>query len=189
MEILKIATERLSIRELVLSDIHGFYEYRSNPAVTRYQGFDTMTLEQAEAFIKDNSAKHFGKAGEWVQYAIENKETGKLIGDCAIKLDQHDIRIAEIGITISHLEQKKGFAKETLTGLLSFLFDEKELHRVVEIVDAENMASINLLKSTGFRQEGHFIENIFFKGKWGSEFQYAMLKREWDERKDKVQKT
>jgi RimJ/RimL family protein N-acetyltransferase len=30
---------------------------------------------------------------------------------------------------------------------------------------------------------GHFIENIFFKGKWGSEFQYAMLKREWDNRK------
>ena len=27
-----------------------------------------------------------------------------------------------------------------------------------------------------------FIENVFFKGKWGSEFQYAMLRREWDER-------
>jgi len=40
----------------------------------------------------------------------------------------------------------------------------------------------NLLKSTGFKQEGHFIENIFFKGKWGSEFQYAMLQREWDNR-------
>ena len=52
-----------------------------------------------------------------------------------------------------------------------------------EIVDAENQASISLLKSIGFRQEGHFIENVFFKGKWGSEFQYAMLKREWDMRK------
>ena len=68
-------------------------------------------------------------------------------------------------------------------GILTFLFDTKEIHRVVEIVDAENIASINLLKSTGFKQEGHFIENVFFKGKWGSEFQYAMLKREWDYRK------
>ena len=50
-------------------------------------------------------------------------------------------------------------------------------------MDAENIASIKLIKSTGFKQEGHFIENIFFKGKWGSEFQYAMLKREWDFRK------
>ena len=66
---------------------------------------------------------------------------------------------------------------------MTFLFDTIEIHRVVEIVDAENIASINLLKSTGFKQEGHFIENIFFKGKWGSEFQYAMLKQEWDDRK------
>jgi RimJ/RimL family protein N-acetyltransferase len=160
-----------------------FHLYRSNPEVTKYQGFDVMTIEQAGEFINDNASKYFGKAGEWVQYGIENSETGKLIGDCAIKLEQQDTRIAEIGITISPLEQKRGYAKEVLTGILGFLFDTKEIHRVVEIVDAENIASVNLLKSAGFKQEGHFIENIFFKGKWGSEFQYAMLKREWDERK------
>ena len=65
---------------------------------------------------------------------------------------------------------------------MKFLFDEKALHRVQEIVDAENTASINLLKSLGFREEGYFIENIFFKGKWGSEYQYALLKSEWDKR-------
>lgn len=183
METLNIQTTRLNIRHLKLSDLTDFHIYRSNSEVTKYQGFDVMTIEQAEQFINDNSTKHFGNAGEWVQYGIENIETRQLIGDCAIKLDQYDTRIAEIGITISHLEQEKGFAKEVLLGILTFLFDKKEIHRVVEIVDAENIASINLLKSTGFKQEGHFIENIFFKGKWGSEFQYAMLKREWDERK------
>jgi RimJ/RimL family protein N-acetyltransferase len=168
---------------LKLSDLTDFHIYRSNPEVTKYQGFDVMTIEQAEEFIKDNSTKHFGKAGEWVQYGIENRESRQLIGDCAIKLDQYDPRIAEIGITITPLEQKKGNAKEVLMGIIAFLFDSKKIHRIVEIVDAENIASINLLKSTGFRQEGHFIENIFFKGKWGSELQYAMLKREWDNRK------
>lgn len=183
METLNIQTTRLNIRHLKLSDLTDFHIYRSNPEVTKYQGFDVMTIEQAEQFINDNATKHFGNAGEWVQYGIENIETGQLIGDCAIKLDQYDTRIAEIGITISNFEQKKGFAKEVLLGILSFLFDKKEIHRVVEIVDTENIASVNLLKSTGFKQEGHFIENIFFKGKWGSEFQYAMLKREWNDRK------
>ena len=180
---LHIETAQLIIRHLTLSDLSDFIIYRSNPEVTKYQGFDVMTMEQAENFIKDNSNKHFGKAGEWVQYGIESSATGKLIGDCAIKLDEYDPRIAEIGITISHLEQKKGYAKEVLLGILAFLFEEIKIHRVVEIVDAENIASINLLKSIGFRQEGHFIENIFFKGKWGSEFQYAMLKKEWDDKK------
>lgn len=185
MERLNILTARLNIRHLELSDLKDFHLYRSNPEVTRYQGFDVMTIEQAEEFIKDNSTKYFGKAGEWVQYGIENIETKQLIGDCAIKLDQYDTRIAEIGITISHLEQRKGFAKEALLGILAFLFETKGIHRVAEIIDAENTASNNLLKSTGFRKEGHFIENIFFKGKWGSEMQFAMLKREWDEMKNK----
>ena len=180
MEILNIETQRLHIRNLKSTDLNDFHIYRSNPDVTKYQGFDVMTLEEADKFIHEHKNKQFGQAGEWVQYAIENKSTGKIVGDCAIKLDQYNIRIAEIGITISHLDQKKGFAKEVLLGILTFLFNTKGIHRVVEIVDAENIASIRLLKSTGFRQEGHFIENIFFNGKWGSEFQYAMLKREWD---------
>lgn len=179
MEELNIITHRLNIRRLELTDLSDFHVYRSNPEVTKYQGFDVMTEEQAEAFIKQNLTKQYGKAGQWIQYAIEKRETGKLIGDCAIKLDQNDTRMAEIGITISHLEQKRGYAKEALLAVLKFLFEEKEIHRVEEIVDAENIASINLLESIGFRQEGHFIENIFFKGKWGSEFQYAMLRREW----------
>lgn len=183
MEFLNITTSRLQIRNLKVKDLNDFHFYRSNPEVTKYQGFDVMTLEQADEFIKTQLEKGFGKPGEWVQYGIENKETGKIIGDCAIKLNLHDTRIAEIGITISHIEQRKGYAKEALSGILTFLFDVKGIHRVVEIVDAENTASIKLLKSTGFKQEGHFVENIYFKGKWGSEFQYAILKREWDDKK------
>lgn len=71
------------------------------------------------------------------------------------------------------------YAKEALECILNWLFETKNIHRVTEIVDAENVASIKLLKSLNFKLEGHFIENIFFKGKWGSELQFAMLKREW----------
>ncbi len=180
-----INTERLTIRNLVSSDINDFHHYRSNPEVTKYQGFDVFSLEQAKAFIEENARKEFGTPGEWVQFAIENKTTGRLIGDCAIKLDQYDIRLAEIGITISPGEQKKGFAKETMLGILEYLFSRDDFHRVTEIVDAENEASIQLLKSLGFRPEGHFIENIFFKGKWGSEYQFAMLRKDWQQLKDR----
>lgn len=112
MKTLNIQTTRLSIRPLELTDLSDFHIYRSDPEVTKYQGFDVMTIEQAEEFIKENSTKHFGKAGEWVQYGIENRETRQLVGDCAIRLHQYDTRIAEIGITISHLEQKKVMEKK-----------------------------------------------------------------------------
>lgn len=182
MEKLSIHTQRLLIRHLLSDDLDLFHQYRSNPEVTKYQGFDVMDKEQCLEFIISQQDKLFGKPGEWVQYAIEDKVTQQLIGDCAIKLDSYDTRLAEIGITISHLQQKKGYAKEVLTGILNWLFSAQNIHRVTEIVDAENTASIHLLKSLNFKQEGHFIENIFFKGKWGSELQFAMLKREWETR-------
>ena len=172
-------SNRICIRNLKDSDLNDFFSYRSNPEITKYQGFDIMTIEQCKNFIDSQKDMQFGKAGEWVQYAIEDLETNRLIGDCAIKLDDYDIRIAQIGITISPEFQQKGYAKETMKTILDFLFSIEDFHRVVEIVDAENNASIQLLESLGFKKEGHFVENIFFKGKWGSEFQYAMLKSEY----------
>jgi len=179
MNKLLIETKRLLIRNLEPNDLADFHHYRSDPEVTKYQGFDVFSIEQAADFIREHSGKIFGTPGEWVQYGIEKKETGRLIGDCAIKLDRQDTRLAEIGISISPREQQKGYARETLLAILDFLFSRDDFHRVTETVDAENTASIRLLKSVGFREEGHFIENIFFKGKWGSEYQYAMLKCEW----------
>jgi RimJ/RimL family protein N-acetyltransferase len=137
-------------------------------------------MEQASDFIEMMKNKEFGKAGEWVQYGVESKQSGKIIGDCAVKLNEDDSRIAEIGITISHLHQQQKYAKETLFHILEFLFEKNNILRVVETVDAENTASVSLMRSLGFREEGHFIENLFFKGRWSSEFQFAMLKREWD---------
>jgi RimJ/RimL family protein N-acetyltransferase len=104
------------------------------------------------------------------------------VGDCAIHLQKENPLIAELGITISDLYQRRGYAKETMSGLMDFLFGKNKIHRIVETVDAENDASIHLLKSLSFRQEAHFINSIFFKGKWGSEFQFAMLQNEWLER-------
>jgi RimJ/RimL family protein N-acetyltransferase len=34
-------------------------------------------------------------------------------------------------------------------------------------------------RRVGFRQEAHLVENIWFKGQWGSEYLFAMLQREW----------
>ena len=181
MEKVLFNTSRLKIRNLRESDLDAFYLYRSNPEITKYQGFDTFNKDEALNFIMENKKKLLIVPGEWVQYGIENFTNQQLVGDCAIYLHQSDSRIAEIGITISHLHQRQRYARETMLGMMNFLFGEKGIHRIVETVDAENDASIKMLKSLCFRQEGHFRENIFFKGKWGSEYQFAMLSREWDE--------
>jgi RimJ/RimL family protein N-acetyltransferase len=42
----------------------------------------------------------------------------------------------------------------------------------------DNVASWRLLEKLGFRREAHLVENVYFKGKYGSEYHYALLARE-----------
>ena len=44
MDSVVFTTPRLKIRNLRESDLEAFHQYRSNPDVTKYQGFDTFTL-------------------------------------------------------------------------------------------------------------------------------------------------
>ena len=90
-----------------------------------------------------------------------------------------DTRQAYIGFTLSVIHWRKGYAEEACRRLLDYLFGELNLHRVIAECDVENTASYRLLERLGFRREAHLIENIWFKGSWGSEFHYGLLEREW----------
>ena len=174
-------TRRLQIRSLREDDLEDFFAYRSDPEVTRYQGFHPFNKAESLAFIREQSASE-SIPGKWKQWAIS--ADNQLVGDCALLFQASDPRIAEIGITISPRHQRKGFAREAMEGLTAYLFEKENIHRIAITVDAENMASIALMKSLGFRQEGYFIENVFFKGKWGSEILFALLRREWEKMMD-----
>lgn len=174
-----LETDRLLLRDLRMVDLDDFHSYRADPEIARYQEYEVMDRTMAAEFIEKHARLDDHVHLHWKQYGIELKETAQLIGDSGIMIDREN-EFAHIGITIAHSAQRNGYAKEVLLGLMSHLFDTLQLHRIVEIVDENNSASIALLKSAGFRQEGHFIEHVFFKGRWSSEYQFAMLRREWE---------
>lgn len=177
---LTLESERLLLRNLAETDLDDFLSYRSLPEVAKYQSFHPYTKDKALSFISSQKDAEFGTPGEWLQLGIVLKNGNKLIGDCGIHILDSAPHTAEIGCTLSPSYQSKGFAKEALTAVIKFLFEDAGIHRIAETTDAENISSIRLLESLGFRKEGHFIENVFFKGKWGSECQYAMLRSEWE---------
>ena len=102
-----------------------------------------------------------------------------MIGDCAFCVLTEDPRQAEIGYTLARAHQGNGLASEAVLRLLAYLFDTLGLHRVRARCDADNLASAKLLERVGMRREAHYIENAWFKGKWGSEYEYAILDKEW----------
>jgi RimJ/RimL family protein N-acetyltransferase len=105
--------------------------------------------------------------------------SGALIGDCAICVDAHQPRQAEIGFTLSPAHQGHGYATEAVRGLLEYAFFTLGLHRVIGNCDARNLASARVLERAGMRQEAHFIEDYWSKGEWTSSLIYAILEREY----------
>lgn len=178
---MNLETERLIIRMPQTSDADDFFEYRSDPKVCEFQGYEPMTREKAGKFIEKLKDAEFGKAGEWIQLVAELKSEKKVIGDIGLKNEFDDARVVEFGISFSSEYQGKGLAKEALRKVFSHLFVEKNIHRIVGIMDVENAKMIGLIENLKFRREAEFKESFWDEGKkvWRDEFLYAMLEKVW----------
>lgn len=173
-------TDRLILRAFQYIDVEPFAAYRSDPEIAKFQYWDIpFTEEKAAKFIEEMKGIQPGIPGEWYQIAIELKMMHLLIGDCAFCILAEDSQQAEIGFTLARQYQGKGYATEAVRRLLDYLFGELNLHRVRAICHVDNLASAKLLKRVGMRREAEFIENIWFKGEWISEYWYGILHREW----------
>lgn len=176
-------TERLILRPFDLSDAETFSTYRSDPEVARYQGWDApYSLIQAQEFIQSMRDVHPGAPGEWLQLAIQLKSSGQVIGDCAFAGLKDVPHQAEIGFSLARAYQGHGYATEAVRRLLAYLFTTFAFHRIRAICDEENLSSARVLERVGMRREGHLIDNVWFKGRWSSEYWYAILRSEWQDR-------
>src|SRR4051794_4003118 len=83
---LPIGTERLVLRRLERADAAGLAAYRSDPAVARYQSWQTpYPLAAAQRLIEEMAHLAGPSNSEWVQIAVEHD--GALIGDVAVHLN------------------------------------------------------------------------------------------------------
>ncbi|RPI87772.1 MAG: N-acetyltransferase [Chloroflexi bacterium] len=175
-----LETSRLILRSFEEKDTQPFSEYRSDPEIAKYQGWNIpFTIMQAVDFVNEMKLVTPGEPGHWYQIAIELKTHNQMIGDCAFHRSAEDPAQAEIGFTLAHDFQGKGFGTEAVSRLLKYLFVDLDLHRVKAGCDPNNTASKKLLEKVGMRHEGRFIESYWLKGEWVSEDWYALLKREW----------
>jgi [ribosomal protein S5]-alanine N-acetyltransferase len=173
-----LESSRTIIRNLKDEDLDDFVSYRSDPEVARYQGYEIFNKKKAFEFIVSQKERSLDLSGKWMQLAIVEKESLKLIGDCAVRLKDNDLKTAEVGCTISPFYQQKGFAGEALKILVNYLLKEEGLKKITAVIDAENKASAKLMASLGFLKEGEEI--VKFKGQWCKEFNYVFQKAQND---------
>jgi len=143
----------LRLRRLRADDLAPFLDYRSDPVVARFQGWDPMDEVQARAFIARNAAVESLTPGAWCQLAVAEAAGDALIGDLGLWLSS-DAACAEFGMSIACGHQGRGHGSETARGAIALLFAAAPVARVQAHADVRNLACLRALERVGMRQVG-----------------------------------
>lgn len=178
-----VETPRLRLRPVdPVGDVDALHAYQSLPEVCRYIPYEPLTREDVARRLADpaKARSTVTGPGQALGLAVEVKAAGQVVGD--VMLAWTDEANAEVGYVIHPDHQGQGFATEAASALLDLAFDADAglgVHRVTARVDQRNPASAAVLRKLGMRQEALLIENEWFKGEWSSEWDFAILDREW----------
>ena len=156
-------TERLILREILPTDVDGFFELDSDPEVHRYLGNKPISRKEQAAevihFIRQQYIEH--GIGRW---AIIDKKSDDFIGWTGLKfvteLINNHKNYYDLGYRLVKKYWGKGIATETALASLNYAFHELNLPRVFAIADCENIASNTVLKKAGLK----FIESFDYDG-------------------------
>ena len=160
-----LLTERLRMRRSVPEDAQQISTYRSDPTVRRYQGWGDTGPAEVRAAIEEMTERAPGDPGGWVQLTVENRHTGRLIGDVGVSpADQHP-GVIKIGYTIAPEFQGAGYATEAVRALIDYAFDVLQVDIVRAYASAENTPSIRVAEKAGLQLMERF-EGVDDGVKW-----------------------
>ncbi|KOV85229.1 GNAT family N-acetyltransferase [Nocardia sp. NRRL S-836] len=169
-----LTSARLTLRPFRAEDARVLADYRSDPDVARYQGWEApFPVEAAASVIAEMTDP--AEPG-WFQHAVDFD--GTVVGDVGVGLHENRMQ-AEIGFTLATAHQGHGYATEAVQRMLRHLFVERGLHRVSAECDARNVRSAKLLRRLGFRQEGHRVEHTWIKSEWTDDLLFGLLTKEF----------
>ena len=75
---------------------------------------------------------------------------------------------------------RQGYMTEALRVIVSYAFDELGLHRVEANIIPRNIASLELVRRLGFREEGLSRRYLKIAGTWEDHVHMTVLSDEWD---------
>lgn len=171
-----IETERCILRMITDEDIQEVFDIYSSLVVMKYFGRLPMNeREEAQERIKV-TAEAFEKK-EGIRWAINYHGDRKMIGSAGIwRIDRKHFR-GEIGYDLLPEHYNKGVMTEVLIPIISFGFNEMNLHTIEANTHPENAASRKLLEKLGFEQEGYLKESYFFNGQFEDTVIYSLIKK------------
>ncbi|WP_018609836.1 GNAT family N-acetyltransferase [Uliginosibacterium gangwonense] len=172
-----LETDRLLLREIVISDAKEILSLHSNKQAMRWYGSDPiLNIEQAENLI-ETAASWRQMPNPGTRWALQSKEDGRLLGSCFLFKWNRGWNSCSIGFELAAFAWGNGLMTEALSAILAWGFRHMELNRIEALVHPENAASIQLLGKQGFIQEGHLHEAGFWLGEYHDLLIFSLLRK------------
>ena len=144
---MKMETKRLILRELTMEDFDALHEILSDPEIMQHYPAP-FSEEQTRKWIVRNMERYAELGfGLW---AVILKETGELIGDCGVTMQNiHGQLLPEIGYHIHKKHQRQGYASEAAEACQKYLFERTTFHAAYSYMKYTNEASYGVAMKTG----------------------------------------
>ncbi|MEX6703034.1 GNAT family N-acetyltransferase [Peribacillus frigoritolerans] len=154
-----ITTKRLVLRIFQKSDAVAVTKLCNNYNIyknTLYLPYP-YTIEDALSWI-EHHLDNFN-ANKSYEFAITDKESGKLYGAIALSNNQK-FNNGEIAYWIGKKFWGNGYATEAAQAILHFALEEKQYHKVFARYFNSNPASGRVMQKFGLKKEGILIDHV-----------------------------
>ncbi len=173
-----IHTDRLLLRMVKRQDAADLFELCRRPETSEFSMWHPHgSIDDTKALINYQISRY--RRRECTFFAVEHKQSGKVIGTCSYVSLEDDFKIAEIGYSILSDLWGQGYGTEVADALTGFAFDRIGAQRVYARVLPENTASAKVLERIGFSYEGTLKKGFYFDGKVSDVMVYAMTDDEF----------
>jgi len=155
-----VETERLILREVLLTDVDGMFELDSNPIVHKYMGTKPIKAI-GEALKSINYIRQQYQDNNIGRWAVIEKSSGDFIGWSGLKLNTEEpmngcTNFYDIGFRLIPQYWGKGYATESALAAMDYAFNNMNLDMVCGLADVNNAASNAILKKIGLKFKNDF---------------------------------
>lgn len=172
-----LETDRLLLREHAPDDFDALHEIFSDAETMKHYPHP-FSAEETLGWIERNQRRYAEHGfGLW---AMELKETGRLIGDCGVTLQPiHGQMLPEIGYHIHRAHQRRGYASEAAAGCIRYAFETLGFDRVYSYMKYTNEPSARTAMKNGMRLVEEYPNPVNTLTRV-----YALSREEWERRQN-----
>jgi ribosomal-protein-alanine N-acetyltransferase len=145
-----LTTERLTLRQLVISDEQEIFTLRSDSEINKYLDRQiSNTIDDARNFInKVNENIHKSESLYW---AITLSDKNILIGTICLFSFSDENDKCEIGYELLTNFQGQGIMKEAIEKVIDYAFNTIKVQKIEAFFHRDNQRSVKLLEKCSFR--------------------------------------